>query len=288
MSFAATIQGVPLARAFTTSSLSKPRSAQSARRAPLIVRAKDPAAPDKAEVKGEVVDCEFSLADLLLVRCLIAMHALPRVSYQLCEYQTCSVATKAWNSASELCAVAVANELPGISQPFPNIFDPLNFLGSAGSSNNPIRDVRRWRESELTHGRVCMLAALGFVAQEQLINTPNRPFPFVKGKRHMLHHLFVCGRLDFFRSKPAVASRAADDPKGPIPCITALLERCHGFPVQTCNSSRMALSPEQLHFCLHHAYFGKHSPNSTGMQAQPSTTSSRLSLRELSSGCHFC
>jgi len=76
---------------------------------------------------------------------------------------------------------AVARELPGISQPFPNIFDPLNFLGSAGSSNNPIRDVRRWRESELTHGRVCMLAALGFVVQEQLIDTNIRPFPFVKG-----------------------------------------------------------------------------------------------------------
>lgn len=104
---------------------------------------------------------------------------------------------KAWSSASKFCAVAVANELPGISQPFPNIFDPLNFLGSAGSSNNPIRDVRRWRESELTHGRVCMLAALGFVAQEQLINTPNRPFPFVKGKRHLSYHLFVCGRLDY-------------------------------------------------------------------------------------------
>lgn len=69
----------------------------------------------------------------------------------------------------------------GVSQPFPNIFDPLNFLGSAGSSNNPIRDVRRWRESELTHGRVCMLAALGFIVQEQLIDTNIRPFPFVKG-----------------------------------------------------------------------------------------------------------
>ena len=72
--------------------------------------------------------------------------------------------------------------MAGISQPFPNIFDPLNFLGSAGSSNNPIRDVRRWRESELTHGRVCMLAALGFIVQEQLIDTKIRPFPFVKGK----------------------------------------------------------------------------------------------------------
>ena len=76
---------------------------------------------------------------------------------------------------------ADAKQMGGVTQPFPNIFDPLNFLGSAGSSNNPIRDVRRWRESELTHGRVCMLAALGFVVQEQLINTNIRPFPFVKG-----------------------------------------------------------------------------------------------------------
>ena len=81
-----------------------------------------------------------------------------------------------------VCHAAVAKTLPGITQPFPNIFDPLNFLGSAGSSNNPVRDVRRWRESELIHGRVCMLAALGFVAQEQLIDTKIRPFPFVTGK----------------------------------------------------------------------------------------------------------
>lgn len=78
MSFAATIQGIPLARAFTTSSLSKPRSAQSARRAPLIVRAKDPAAPDKAEVKGEVVDCKLLCVLIVLVLIPDCMHALER------------------------------------------------------------------------------------------------------------------------------------------------------------------------------------------------------------------
>ena len=61
MSFAATIQGIPLARQFTTASLNKPRSAQSVRRAPQLVRAADPAAPDKAEVKDEVVDCKRSV-----------------------------------------------------------------------------------------------------------------------------------------------------------------------------------------------------------------------------------
>ncbi len=38
------------------------------------------------------------------------------------------------------------------------VFDPANFLETA-----TIRDVRRWRESEITHGRVAMLAALGWV-----------------------------------------------------------------------------------------------------------------------------
>merc|ERR1711903_320994 len=48
--------------------------------------------------------------------------------------------------------------LPGISAPFDkDFFDPLGLHKSAS-----IKDVRRWREAELTHGRVAMLAALGF------------------------------------------------------------------------------------------------------------------------------
>ena len=57
--------------------------------------------------------------------------------------------------------------LPGISQPFPNMFDPLNLARTAS-----IKDVRRWRESEITHGRVAMLAALGFIVGEQLEDFP--------------------------------------------------------------------------------------------------------------------
>lgn len=57
--------------------------------------------------------------------------------------------------------------LPGVTQPFPNIFDPAGFL-----NNTSIRDVRRWRESEITHGRVAMLAALGFIIGEQLEDFP--------------------------------------------------------------------------------------------------------------------
>lgn len=36
-----------------------------------------------------------------------------------------------------------------------------------------MQDVKRWRESELTHGRVAMLASLGFIVQEQ-----TKDFPF--------------------------------------------------------------------------------------------------------------
>ncbi len=48
--------------------------------------------------------------------------------------------------------------LPGVSAPFDNVFDPAGFSITAKQS-----EIRRWRESELTHGRVAMLAALGFV-----------------------------------------------------------------------------------------------------------------------------
>lgn len=47
--------------------------------------------------------------------------------------------------------------LPGISKPFDQpYFDPLSL-----SKEAKIRDVRRWRESEIVHGRVAMLASVG-------------------------------------------------------------------------------------------------------------------------------
>ena len=77
---------------------------------------------------------------------------------------------------------ADAKGMSGISDPFPNMFDPANLLGNAGSSNSGTSEVKRWRESELTHGRVAMLAALGFVVQEQIQDYPNTPFPHVEGE----------------------------------------------------------------------------------------------------------
>ena len=51
--------------------------------------------------------------------------------------------------------------LPGAIAPMGQ-FDPANLL-----ANEPKEEVMRWREAELTHGRVGMLAALGFLVQEK-------------------------------------------------------------------------------------------------------------------------
>lgn len=53
-----------------------------------------------------------------------------------------------------------AAKLPGVSKPV-GFFDPLSF-----SSNTTIGEVKRFREVEVTHGRVSMLAAVGYVVAE--------------------------------------------------------------------------------------------------------------------------
>ena len=53
----------------------------------------------------------------------------------------------------------VAN-LPGILAPV-EFFDPLNFAADASES-----ELKRYREAELTHGRVAMLASVGFLVGE--------------------------------------------------------------------------------------------------------------------------
>lgn len=60
-----------------------------------------------------------------------------------------------------------AKTLPGISEPFPDMFDPAGFTKTAKPA-----DIKRWRESEIMHGRIAMLASLGFVVGEQLEDFP--------------------------------------------------------------------------------------------------------------------
>merc|ERR1719155_278100 len=52
--------------------------------------------------------------------------------------------------------------LPGALPPVGN-FDPLNFLEGADDNK-----IRRFREAELTHGRVSMLAFIGFLVGEKV------------------------------------------------------------------------------------------------------------------------
>ena len=52
--------------------------------------------------------------------------------------------------------------LPGAIEPIPQGFDPANLLEGVSKE-----EVYRWREAELTHGRVAMLASAGFLVQEK-------------------------------------------------------------------------------------------------------------------------
>lgn len=78
-----------------------------------------------------------------------------------------AVRTHAVADPSALATKDYLKTLPGVSEPFPEVFDPLNLSATAS-----VRDLRRWRESEVTHGRVSMLAALGFIVGEQLEDFP--------------------------------------------------------------------------------------------------------------------
>ena len=52
-------------------------------------------------------------------------------------------------------------------QSLPGILNPTGFFDPAGLSNDvSASELKRYREAELTHGRVAMLASLGFVVAE--------------------------------------------------------------------------------------------------------------------------
>jgi len=52
--------------------------------------------------------------------------------------------------------------LPGRLPPFEEGFDPLGFTNVASRG-----EMKRYREAEVTHGRVAMLASLGFIVAER-------------------------------------------------------------------------------------------------------------------------
>lgn len=68
---------------------------------------------------------------------------------------------KAGRSSSMRMSIASRELEAGISAPFPNMFDPLNL-----SKDKTYKDLKKYREAELKHGRVAMLAVLGTMVQE--------------------------------------------------------------------------------------------------------------------------
>jgi hypothetical protein len=70
-------------------------------------------------------------------------------------------ADAAADTAREAAVLAYLKSSPGVTAPFGDVFDPAGL--SLGAT---VRDMARWRESEITHGRVAMLAVVGFVVGE--------------------------------------------------------------------------------------------------------------------------
>lgn len=118
-----------------------------------------------------------TLSSLSSISGVVAFSSTSRVAKQSSRRSVVSVRAVSDPAAPDPSVVpedvlAYAKTLPGVTQPFPGIFDPADLLARAASSPRPIRELRRWRESELVHGRVAMLASLGFIVQEQLEDYP--------------------------------------------------------------------------------------------------------------------
>ena len=69
-----------------------------------------------------------------------------------------SVSRKSSNTALKMSETSIPGALPPVG-----LFDPLGF---AAKANYPT--LLRYREAEITHGRVAMLAALGFLVGEKV------------------------------------------------------------------------------------------------------------------------
>uniref|UniRef100_A0A7S0LSK1 Uncharacterized protein n=1 Tax=Coccolithus braarudii TaxID=221442 RepID=A0A7S0LSK1_9EUKA len=78
-------------------------------------------------------------------------------------------------SAPTLASSSIEAKLVGESGPFPGIFDPLGFSTKADA-----KKMAWYREAELKHGRVAMLASLGMITAEKwhpLFGGKNSPNP---------------------------------------------------------------------------------------------------------------
>jgi hypothetical protein len=86
----------------------------------------------------------------------------------LVKMQVADTATEEEVAPPKFNPTEFAKTLPGISGPL-GFFDPAGFCSEDGASNDKVSEgkVRFYREVELKHARVAMLAALGFPLAEQ-------------------------------------------------------------------------------------------------------------------------
>jgi len=75
---------------------------------------------------------------------------------------TVSGFTPSMNRAGSQTALKAATDLPGALPPV-GFFDPLDFASQADELT-----LKRYREAEVTHGRVSMLAVVGFLVGEKV------------------------------------------------------------------------------------------------------------------------
>merc|ERR1719331_744881 len=75
-------------------------------------------------------------------------------------YTTCAVRMDMATTEASPTGAAFAKTLPGVTAPM-GYFDPLGLANELQPD-----EILRWREAELAHARVSMVAALGFLLQE--------------------------------------------------------------------------------------------------------------------------
>lgn len=97
---------------------------------------------------------KFILASMLLPVATTAF--VPTVKAPAAQLSSLSAELNGWVPDSSQFAYG----LPGTLDPVPE-FDPFNFAEKAS-----LDDMKRYREAETTHGRVAMLAVLGFLITE--------------------------------------------------------------------------------------------------------------------------
>ena len=79
-------------------------------------------------------------------------------------------------TAARRVSPSTTTELNAFVDDMPGAIEPLGFFDPLGFSNTDENTLKRYRESELQHGRVAMLAFVGFLAGENAARTNSAIF----------------------------------------------------------------------------------------------------------------